>query len=71
MKMKVICQEVSIKQFLTEYESSYLHSILQLGDQRVGGNELKEATLHLEGHGHDEGTEEQHLEHEKCEDLFH
>jgi len=50
--------------------NSYLHSILQLGNQWVAGDELKEATLHLEGHGHDEGEEEEHLEDEKSEDLI-
>jgi hypothetical protein len=42
---------------------------LQLGNQRVAGDELKEPTLDLEGHGHDEGEEEEHLEDEKSEDL--
>lgn len=48
---------------------AYLHAILELGNQRVAGDELKEATLHSEGHGHNEGKEEEHLEDEKSEDL--
>jgi hypothetical protein len=48
---------------------SYLHSILQLGNQRVAGNELEKSTLHPEGHGHNQGAEEEHLEDEKSEDL--
>lgn len=47
----------------------YLHAILKLGNQRVAGDELEEATLHSEGHGHNEGKEEEHLEDEKSEDL--
>ena len=47
----------------------YLHAILELGNKRVAGDEFKEAALHLEGHRDNEGHEEQHLEHEKCEDL--
>lgn len=47
----------------------YLHAILELSHKRVARDELEKATLHLEGHGHNEGKEEQHLEHEKCEDL--
>jgi hypothetical protein len=43
---------------------------LELGNQRVAGDELEKATLHLEGHGHDEGEEEEHLEDEKSEDLI-
>jgi hypothetical protein len=42
---------------------------LQLGNQRVAGDELEEATLHPEGHGHNEGDEKEHLEDEKSEDL--
>jgi hypothetical protein len=42
---------------------------LQLGNQWVAGDELKESTLDLEGHGHDEGEEDEHLEDEKSEDL--
>jgi hypothetical protein len=42
---------------------------LQLGNQWVAGDELKESTLDLEGHGHDEGEENEHLEDEKSEDL--
>ena len=42
---------------------------MQLGNQRVAGDELKEPTLDLEGHGDDEGKEEEHLEDEKSEDL--
>jgi hypothetical protein len=49
--------------------NAYLHSILKLGNQWVVGDELKEATLDLEGHGHDEGAEKEHLEDEKSEDL--
>jgi len=49
---------------------SYLHSILQLGNQRVAGDELEESTLHLERHRHDQGDEEEHLEDEKSEDLY-
>ncbi len=33
------------------------------------GDELEQTALHLEGHGDDEGKEEQHLEDEKSEDL--
>jgi hypothetical protein len=58
------CQIIKCHGFL-----SYLHSILQLGNQRVAGNELKESTLHPEGHGHNQGAEEEHLEDEKSEDL--
>ena len=32
-------------------------------------DELEQTALHLEGHGDDEGKEEEHLEDEKSEDL--
>lgn len=52
-----------------EFRVPYLHAVLELSHERVAGDEFEKATLHLEGHGHNEGKEEQHLEHEKCEDL--
>jgi hypothetical protein len=69
MKMKVICCVSVLDLLCFKVLLPYLHSILQLGNQRVAGDELKEATLHLEGHGHNEGDEKEHLEDEKSEDL--
>lgn len=53
-----------------KFHMPYLHAILELSDERVAGDELEEAALHLEGHRNDERHEQQHLEHEKCEDLI-
>jgi hypothetical protein len=69
MKMNVICHLSVMCHLRFMVLLPYLHSILQLGNQRVAGDELKEATLHLEGHGHNEGDEKEHLEYEKSEDL--
>ena len=68
MKINVICN-TSAREYLMRDFLSYLHSILKLCNQRVAGNKLKESTLHLEGHGHNQGAEEEHLEDEKSEDL--
>jgi hypothetical protein len=69
MKINVICVLSVLGHCGFMVLLPYLHSILQLGNQRVAGDELKEATLHLEGHGHNEGDEKEHLEDEKSEDL--
>jgi hypothetical protein len=69
MKMNVICCVSVLDRLCFMVLLPYLHSILQLGNQRVAGDELKKATLHPEGHGHDEGDEKEHLEDEKSEDL--
>lgn len=68
MKINVICNTSAPKYSMRDF-LPYLHSILKLCNQRVAGNELKESTLHLEGHGHNQGAEEEHLEDEKSEDL--
>ena len=68
MNINVICT-MSAPEYLARDLLPYLHSILELCNQRVARNELKESTLHPEGHGHNQGAKEEHLEDEKSEDL--